>query len=154
MLDDNYRKAGKLDTDQFLTSFCPYATGIIDVVTQLLLPNSTGGEPRAIKAELYKLNVYSAPGGKFKPHVDTPRSTSQIGSLVVALPVTHEGGELAVRFAGKEMVFDWSSNAEDEETVISWAAFYSDCEHEVFEVTSGHRVTLTCTYFLECHIHL
>ncbi|KAF6829211.1 oxidoreductase [Colletotrichum musicola] len=27
--------------------------------------------------------------------------------------------------------------------MIQWAAFYSDCEHEVHEVTSGHRVTVT-----------
>lgn len=26
---------------------------------------------------------------------------------------------------------------------VKWAAFYSDCEHEVLEVTSGHRITLT-----------
>lgn len=26
---------------------------------------------------------------------------------------------------------------------IEWAAFYSDCEHEVMEVSSGHRLTLT-----------
>jgi hypothetical protein len=26
---------------------------------------------------------------------------------------------------------------------IQWAAFYSDCEHEVHKVTKGHRVTLT-----------
>ena len=43
------------------------------------------------KAELYKLNIYSAPSGKFKAHVDTPRSKSQVGSLVVALPVEHKG---------------------------------------------------------------
>jgi hypothetical protein len=41
---------------------------------------------RGIRAELYKLNAYSAPSGHFKPHVDTPRSDTQIGSLVVCLP--------------------------------------------------------------------
>jgi hypothetical protein len=25
---------------------------------------------------------------------------------------------------------------------IQWAAFYSDCEHEVKEVKTGHRITL------------
>jgi hypothetical protein len=45
----------------------------------------------APKAELYKLNVYSGPNGKFKAHVDTPRSKTQVGSLVVALPVEHTG---------------------------------------------------------------
>jgi hypothetical protein len=40
---------------------------------------------------LYKLNVYSAPSGFFKAHVDTPRGETQYGSLVVSLPVDHEG---------------------------------------------------------------
>jgi hypothetical protein len=31
---------------------------------------------------------------------------------------------------------------------IEWAAFYSDCEHEVHEVQSGHRVTLTYNLYV------
>lgn len=98
------------------------------------------------QAELYKLNVYSAPSGKFKPHVDTPRSGSQLGSLVVLLPVDHEGGQLVVRNAGSTSTFDGSNKKQ--KSSIKWAAFYSDCEHEVLEVTSGHRVTLTYNLYV------
>lgn len=38
VLDEQYRKAGKLDKSDFATSFCPYEAGIIDVITQLLVP--------------------------------------------------------------------------------------------------------------------
>jgi hypothetical protein len=38
VLDEEYLKAGKLDRSQFATTFCPYEAGIIDVVTQLLVP--------------------------------------------------------------------------------------------------------------------
>lgn len=38
------------------------------------------------------------------------------------------------------MSFDWSSKHPKS---IEWAAFFSDCEHEVADLTSGHRVTLT-----------
>ena len=49
-----------------------------------------------------------------------------------------------VRNAGKQVLFDWStSNDSSAADPAQWAAFYSDCEHEVYEVTSGHRVTLT-----------
>ncbi|KAK7425579.1 hypothetical protein QQZ08_007902 [Neonectria magnoliae] len=92
--DENYRKASKLDPSKFATNFYPYSVGIIDVVSQLLLPNPASGKQRAIKAELYKLNVYTGPSGHFRAHVDTPRSPSQFGSLVVCLPVKHEGGAL------------------------------------------------------------
>lgn len=90
ILEESYRKASKLDTTAFVTDFCPYAAGIIDVVAQLLLPK-VADDVRGVRAELYKLNVYSAPSGKFKAHVDTPRSEQQFGSLVVCLPVEHEG---------------------------------------------------------------
>ncbi len=45
------------------------------------------------------------------------------------------------------MSFDWSSN-DKADPEIKWAAFYSDCEHEVHEVTSGHRVTLTYNLYV------
>ena len=123
--DEGYRRAYKLDTDQFCTNFCPYNAGIMAVVAQLLLPgvltsndyilsesrNTRHGtyhipsEPlskersdatqtaqhRDLRAQLYELNVFSGPGSMFKAHVDTPRNTSQIGSLVVALPNEFEG---------------------------------------------------------------
>lgn len=90
VIDESYRKASKLDPIDFLTNFCPYKSGIIDVIAQLLLP-TVQSEPRRVLADLYKLNVYSAPSGKFKAHVDTPRDAKQFGSLVVCLPVAHEG---------------------------------------------------------------
>ncbi|KAF5001951.1 hypothetical protein FGRMN_692 [Fusarium graminum] len=145
VLDEEYRKAGKMETDSFCSNFSPYEHGIIDTINQVF---AQGGQyddrGLGIKAELYKLNVYSAPSGKFKPHVDTPRSDRQIGSLVVCLPVEHNGGELAVRHGGREIVFDWASRSAD---TVQWAAFFSDCEHEVLQVTEGHRLTLTYNLF-------
>ncbi|KAK6063214.1 oxidoreductase [Seiridium cupressi] len=146
ILDENYRKASKMDTTQFCTTFNPYELGIIDVIAQVLLPTIDtvkDGNKRAVRAELYKLNVYSGPSGRFKAHVDTPRSPDQFGSLVVCLPLAYEGGELQVRHRGKTQTFDWSTLAKAALPSISWAAFYSDCEHEVLEVRSGYRVTLT-----------
>jgi hypothetical protein len=59
------------------------------------------------------------------------------------------GGELVVRHGGKSLVFDWSQSASKEsQPAIQWAAFYSDCEHEVLEVTSGHRITLTYNLYV------
>lgn len=55
------------------------------------------------------------------------------------------GRELTVRnasFTDQSMVFDWSTIDDAQPAEVKWAAFYSDCEHEVQEVTSGHRITL------------
>ena len=50
-----------------------------------------------------------------------------------------------MRHAGHSMTFDWGAagSGAKAETAVQWAAFYSDCEHEVLEVTEGHRITLT-----------
>ncbi|KAF4450398.1 2og-fe oxygenase family [Fusarium albosuccineum] len=146
--DESYRKASKLEPSNLSTNFCPYTVGIIDAVSQLLLPNREANKQRAVKAELYKLNVYTGPSGHFRPHVDTPRSRSQFGSLVVCLPVEHEGGTLEVRHGDQTISFDWASSSGSSNSSIQWAAFYSDCEHEVLPVTSGHRITLTYNLYI------
>lgn len=69
--------------------------------------------------------------------------------MVVCLPSVHEGGQLVLRHHGRETVFDWSG--EQGRNTIQWAAFYSDCEHEVLEVTAGHRLTLTYNLYATCH---
>ncbi|KAI0860334.1 hypothetical protein F4860DRAFT_479537 [Xylaria cubensis] len=151
VLDESYRKASKLDTSRFSSTFNPYELGIIDAVGQMLLPNLQIGDAkiselkRGVRAELYKLNVYSGPSGLFRAHVDTPRSADQFGSLVVCLPVKHTGGELKVQYLERDVVFDWGTSKKGtvKGPAIQWAAFYSDCLHEVLEVKSGHRVTLT-----------
>lgn len=40
--DSTYRRAGALGPADFMTDFCPYETGILDIVTQLLLPPIVG----------------------------------------------------------------------------------------------------------------
>ena len=80
-------------------------------------------------------------------HVDTPRGPTQFGSLVLCLPVAHKGGHLSVRHASLDpVVYEWDT-AEGSDS-LQWAAFYSDCEHEVHEVTEGVRLTIT--YNLYC----
>lgn len=231
VLDEGYRNAGALGPEKFMSDFCPYETGIIDIVTQLLLPSDlrpgqlalfhpethlsrpqveelaekvkefseANGEIHAIKlgqylhalgvgiqdgemlnrrlaymldleaqqlscelpmgnarfaymsaheavniaagrvlqrenarrevehyekernaltrrerhmmcrglrAELYKLNVYSGPSGLFKKHVDTPRAENQVGSLVVCLPVGFEGMHITTFILHRHLLTD------------------------------------------------
>jgi hypothetical protein len=56
IVDESYRKASKLDESAFSTNFCPYESGIIDVIGQALLPKISSSSP-GIRVELYKLNV-------------------------------------------------------------------------------------------------
>ncbi len=142
---------------------------------------------------MLKLNIYQE-GDFFVPHRDTPLSEDSIGSLVIALPVAHRGGNLIVShrhwdrcFAFEQDIAPFRSTMEapsyeyryeqklklklysaiplpnysrDESdatmtkdrylvqcgtarNVISYAAFYGDCLHEIEPVTMGMRLTLS-----------
>ena len=54
VLDESYRKAGKLECADFATQFCPY-TSIVDKIKGALLQ---GRDSTNIDVEMYKLNVY------------------------------------------------------------------------------------------------
>lgn len=91
-----------------------------------------------VRAELYKLLVYQ-PGDFFTAHRDTEKARGMFATLVVALPSDHEGGELVIRHDGREATLDLSDVTLGE---LRWAAFYTDCEHELRPVRSGWRVAL------------
>ncbi|KAF9483538.1 hypothetical protein BDN70DRAFT_289522 [Pholiota conissans] len=144
VLDENYRKAGKMDAADLCTQFSPWNSGVLKTVVDSLF-RSNNKSIADVEVELYKLNVYG-PGSFFKPHVDTPRSDTMFGSLVVVLPTPHAGGSLSFRHLGIEYVFDSAASVADSSSDTphaAFAAFFSDVEHEVAEVTSGYRVTLT-----------
>ncbi|KAL4269136.1 iron/ascorbate-dependent oxidoreductase family protein [Pleurotus pulmonarius] len=142
LLDETYRKAGKMDVENF---------GLNLDLGQLHIPEKIGSEllvdGRPFRWELYKLNVYG-PGSFFKAHKDTPRSEAMFGSLVLVLPISHKGGELLLRT--KEEVWTYDSAAIlalQNEPSIGYVAFFGDIEHEVLPVESGHRITLTYNLF-------
>lgn len=52
---------------------------------------------------------------------------------------------MIVQHEGKQVTFDWSHQSA---SAIQWAAFYSDCEHEIETVTEGERITLTYNLYV------
>ena len=133
-----------LDPEKFTVSFHPSDTGVLGDVRLLLVPDVLN-----IRAELYKMNIYTGPTGCFKAHVDTPRGGKMFGSLVVCLPSQFTGGALVTRHNGQQVTYDWSSPGDGPIQSIRWAAFFSDVEHEILEVTEGHRVTLTYNLYYD-----
>jgi hypothetical protein len=98
VLDETTRKKGKLESSEFLTSFNPCDFGIVDAIVQPFLPSIVRPERKAshierwaVATEVYKLNVYSDPSGRFRAHVDIPRGFTQFGSLVLCLLNPPEG---------------------------------------------------------------
>jgi hypothetical protein len=72
------------------------------------------------------------------------------GSLVIVFPTPHEGGALLLRHRGQEWAFDSGKElAAKDKPSIGYVAFFSDIEHEVAPVISGHRVTLTYNLYFD-----
>ncbi|KAJ7246928.1 hypothetical protein C8J57DRAFT_1523157 [Mycena rebaudengoi] len=149
VLDETYRKAGKMDHQDFVARFDLQKSGILRSVSEQFLDGLSSSK-REIEAELYKLNVYGE-GSFFKAHKDTPRAENMFGSLVVVFSTRHTGGALLLRHDGAEERFDSSAILSPfNNDTVAFVAFYSDVEHEVEVVRSGHRVTLTYNlYFTE-----
>jgi 2-oxoglutarate-Fe(II)-dependent oxygenase superfamily protein len=104
----------------------------------------------SVDAKLSLPSTSPGQGSFFKPHVDTPRSEKMFGSLVVVFPTPHEGGALLIRHQGQEWTFDSASTLSTAPpSSVGYIAFFSDVEHEVTPVVSGHRVTLTYNLYFD-----
>lgn len=88
---------------------------------------------------LDKLLVYG-PGQFFAPHQDSERDDDMVGSLVVTLPSSYEGGSIVVKHHGEAKTFRGAVQGGMDVSIL---AFYADCRHEVKPVRSGHRIALT-----------
>ncbi|PIL22770.1 hypothetical protein GSI_15464 [Ganoderma sinense ZZ0214-1] len=142
IFDDSYRKAGKMEIDEFMLGFDAERAGLIEVIRSSLFHGAE--EEKFVRAELYKLNVYGK-DAFFKPHTDTPRAENMFGSLVVVLPTPHEGGALILRHDQREWTFDSGALLSEPGATsrIAFASFFSDVEHEVTSVKTGYRLTIT-----------
>ncbi len=95
-----------------------------------------------LRAELQSVLMYER-GQFFASHKDSEKVDAMVGTLVVTLPSTSRGGALVVQHGGRREEYR-SSNR-----LLSFVAFYADCQHEVLPLTSGHRVALTYNLSLQ-----
>ena len=58
VLDESYRKAGKLDRDHFASTFDPEQSGLLHAIRHFVLEGHESN--KSLRVELYKLNVYGA----------------------------------------------------------------------------------------------
>lgn len=98
-----------------------------------------GLEKNEIRISLYKLLIYEK-GDFFLSHKDSEKEPGMFGTLIVGLPSNHTGGELQIRFDGKEKINSFSEPSSNYK--IPFIAFFADCEHEIKPITSGYRVSL------------
>ena len=132
--DTTVRSAWEIDADQLSfhnEDWESFMKQIVEKVKEGL------GIESSISPSLYKLLVYEE-GDFFLMHKDSEKEPGMFGTLIIGLPSAHTGGELVIRFDGKEKVIDFSSS----NYKIPYVAFFTDCDHEIKPITSGYRVSL------------
>ncbi len=135
--DTSVRKVWEIDADLMTFRNPAWTNLLIDILR--MVRDGLGISNEEISASLYKLLLYEE-GGFFLPHLDSEKEKGMFGTLVVGLPSAHEGGQLLVRFGGREKTIDFSKANSFE---VPFAAFFADCEHEIQPVSSGYRLCLT-----------
>ncbi|MCU0446890.1 MAG: 2OG-Fe(II) oxygenase [Microscillaceae bacterium] len=137
IVDDTVRSAWEIDAQKISFSNPKWATWLDNLLKTI--KDSLGLNQDQIEASLYKLLIYEK-DDFFVWHKDSEKEKNMFATLVVSLPSIHQGGELAIRFAGKEKVIDFAKATS--EYLFGYAAFYADCDHEVRPIKSGYRVNL------------
>lgn len=137
VVDTEVRRVWQLGTEQFALTNSKWPVFVNALLTDIR--SDLGLEDRKLKAHLYKLLLYEQ-GSFFLPHSDGEKLDGMVATLIIALPSEHEGGELRVTHNGQTTSIQMTGAATGFE--ISFAAFYSDCQHEVRPVTRGHRLCL------------
>jgi hypothetical protein len=135
--DTNVRSAWELNADQLSFHNKDWEKFIEQVLQKVKA--GLGIESGSIAASLYKLLVYEK-GDFFLSHKDSEKEPGMFGTLIIGLPSAHTGGELLVRFDGKEESIDFSEPSAHYK--MPYAAFFADCEHELKPITSGYRIVL------------
>ncbi len=135
IVDPAVRRAGQIAPER-LTIDAEAWQPVLDTITQNI--KRALGVPGEIEAQLYKLLVYG-PGDFFAEHRDTEKAPGMFATLVVLLPARWSGGALVIRHGGREATLDIGGPSP---STISYAAFYTDCLHELRPIADGHRVAL------------
>lgn len=135
--DTSVRSAWEIDAGQLSFGNKDWEKSIEKIIKAV--KKGLGIENQLVTASLYKMLIYE-PGDFFLPHKDSEKEKGMFATLVVGLPSPHTGGELTIRFDGREETIGMSSAASSYK--IPYIAFFADCEHEIKPVTSGYRVCL------------
>ena len=137
LIDKSVRNVWEIDVERLAFENPAWKKYIKNVLKEV--KSGLGLENIDVEMHLYKLLIYEK-GGFFLSHKDSEKQQGMFGTLIIALPSQHTGGELKVRFDGMEETIDFSSVSNPYQT--SYTAFFADCEHEILPVTSGHRIGL------------
>ncbi|RDW69921.1 hypothetical protein BP5796_08318 [Coleophoma crateriformis] len=139
VVDESVRKTWEVAPSDFDLRNPAWHGFVREIVTKVSAGLGITSYGAGVDAELYKLLLYDK-GAMFKPHQDSEKAPRMFGTLVIALPSEHQGGQLVVTHLGQTKTFETSEVSAFEYSYLAW---YSDVTHEVKPITSGRRLVLT-----------
>ncbi|RDW89730.1 hypothetical protein BP6252_01762 [Coleophoma cylindrospora] len=139
VVDETVRKTWEVAPSDFELRNPAWPAFVREIVTKVSAGLGVTSYGAGVHAELYKLLLYDK-GAMFKPHQDSEKAPRMFGTLVIALPSEHQGGQLVATFLGQTMTFETSEISAFDYSCLAW---YSDVMHEVKPITSGRRLALT-----------
>ena len=138
LVDTSVRRVWRLKPAQFSLKNPEWQQFLKETLQKV--QEELGLENQKLESHLHELLLYEK-GSFFLPHRDGEKLDRMVGTLVIVLPSSYEGGELVVRHEDQEETIDFSS-LENHALQTHFAAFYADCEHEVRRLRKGHRLCL------------
>ncbi|KIJ47448.1 hypothetical protein M422DRAFT_164013 [Sphaerobolus stellatus SS14] len=143
--DASYHLAKELlHTDFALAQDILAQNPILEDVSELTSKRISGCN---LVAEPYKHNA-DMEGGFFKVHHNTPKSSEQVGTLIICLPSAFTGGSPRIRHKGQDQIINWAKAASNfQGYTLPWVFLFSDVACEVYPITSGVCLTLTYDVF-------
>ncbi|TEA14989.1 hypothetical protein C8034_v002831 [Colletotrichum sidae] len=102
-----------------------------ELVDKLGIPG-VSTEPREL--------VLCETGSCFQLDGEFEKERNAIATMVICLPSEHEGGDVHLVFGDDKRTFSTAESSAFEMTTMAW---FSDVQHEVAVLESGHRLTLT-----------
>ncbi|TDZ35889.1 hypothetical protein C8035_v008348 [Colletotrichum spinosum] len=102
-----------------------------ELVDKLGIPG-VSAEPREL--------VLCETGSCFQLDGEFEKERNAIATMVICLPSEHEGGDVHLVFGDDKRTFSTAESSAFEMTTMAW---FSDVQHEVAVLESGHRLTLT-----------
>ena len=138
IVDTSVRNTWELSSDQFRLRNPAWKTYFDKLVTKVVDELWVRGGATNIRAEPFKLLLYDE-GAFFEKHKDSEKAEGMFGTLVVALPSLHTGGNLDAAFRDSKKTFSTEKNSEFGYSYLAiWPIKISFCNMGIWTGGSYH----------------
>ena len=119
IVDTEVRNTWELNPSGFTLRNPEWQACIENVVSRVVNELGIVGETKAVSAELYKLLLYEK-GAFFERHKDSEKVPGMFGTLIIALPSSHQGGDVQTSFGGQAQTLKTSESSDFGFSYLAW----------------------------------